>query len=69
MIKNHLLFNDFSDWRFDISKASGSFIWDGEGNKLIDFTSAWNVTNLGWNHPEITRAIIEQAKKNTYNPR
>src|SRR3989344_1694695 len=68
MIKNHLLFNDFSDWRFDISKASGSFIWDGEGNKLIDFTSAWNVTNLGWNHPEITRAIIEQAKKNTYNP-
>jgi acetylornithine/succinyldiaminopimelate/putrescine aminotransferase len=32
---------------------------------MIDFTSAWNVTNLGWNNPEITGAIITQAKKNT----
>lgn len=56
----------FSDWIFDVSKARGDFIWDKAGNKLIDFTSGWNVTNLGWNHPEISEAIIKQTKKNTY---
>lgn len=68
MIKKQLLYNGFSDWRFDISKASGSFIWDGNGNKLIDFTSAWNVTNLGWNNQEIIQAVVTQARKNTYVP-
>ncbi len=68
MLKNKLLYNNFSDWRFDIKKAKDSFIWDQNGNKIIDFTSAWNVTNLGWNNSEITAAIIDQAKKNTYVP-
>lgn len=66
MIKNHIIYNDYSDWRFDIAKAKGDFIWDKNGKKLIDFTSGWNVTNLGWNHPEIIQAIVTQAKKNTY---
>jgi len=67
MIKNKLIFNDATDWMFDLEKAEGSYIWTKDGKKLIDFTSSWNVTNLGWNHPEITQAIIEQAKKNTHN--
>lgn len=66
MIKKHIIYNDYSDWRFDVAKAKGDFIWNKNGKKLIDFTSGWNVTNLGWNHPEITQAIIAQAKKNTY---
>lgn len=68
MIKSRLLYNGFSDWRFNVKKAKGSFLWDGNGKKLIDFTSGWNVTNLGWNHPEITDAIIKQSKINTYVP-
>lgn len=68
MIKNKILFSKFSSWKFNVSKAKGSYIWDHKGKKLLDFTSAWNVTNLGWNHPEITQAIIKQAKKNTYAP-
>lgn len=68
MIKNHILYNDFSDWRFDISRAEGSFIWDHKGKKLIDFTSGWNVANLGWNNPELSKALIAQSKKNAYAP-
>lgn len=68
MIKNHIIYNNFSDYQFRVTKAKNSFIWDNENNKLIDFSSGWNVTNLGWNHPEITEAIIKQAKKNTYAP-
>lgn len=39
-------------------------IWDRDGKQYIDFTSGWNVTNLGWNHPEVSKAIIAQTKKN-----
>ncbi len=40
-------------------------LWDRDGKRYIDFTSGWNVTNLGWNHPEVNEAVIKQAKKNT----
>lgn len=68
MIRNHIVYNDFSDWRFDVKAAEGSFIWDQNGHKLIDFTSGWNVTNLGWNNPKVNEAVREQAKNNVYAP-
>lgn len=66
MIKNQIIFNDASDWAFDLVKAEGSFLWTKDGQKLIDFTSGWNVTNLGWNNPEITEAVINQAHVNNH---
>jgi len=66
MIKNKILYNSFTDWKLNIVKSKGDYIWDDNGNKYIDFTSAWNVTNLGHNHPEITEAIIKQAKISCY---
>ncbi len=66
MTKNHIIYSNFLDYQFTLKKAKGSFLWTKEGKKLIDFTSGWNVTNLGWNHPEVTRSLIKQAKKNTF---
>lgn len=66
MIKNNIVYNNFSDFQFKISKAKDSFIWDDNGKKLIDFTSGWNVVNLGWNNEEVNDAIVAQAKKNIY---
>lgn len=43
--------------------AEGSWIWDGEGNKLLDFTSQLMYTNLGHKHPKIVAAIQQQAEK------
>jgi len=68
MIKKRIVFNNFSDYQFTVLKAKGSFLWNNQGKKLIDFASGWNVTNLGWNHPEITQAMIKQIKTNTYIP-
>lgn len=65
MIKHHIIYNTFTNWLFDIKKAEGSYVWDTEGHKMVDFTSAWNVTNLGWNNLEVTDAMIKQTKKNT----
>jgi 4-aminobutyrate aminotransferase-like enzyme len=66
MIENSIVYRDFKgkyDY-FPLSRAEGSLIWDRDGKRYIDFSSAWNVTNLGWNNPEVSGAIIEQVKKN-----
>jgi acetylornithine/N-succinyldiaminopimelate aminotransferase len=63
-----IIYSTSSPWRFYLKKASGSYLWTSNNKKLIDFTSGWNVTNLGWNNPEITEAIIKQSKINHYCP-
>lgn len=68
MLHNHIIYTSFSDWRFNLAKAKVSYLWDDKGKQYIDFTSGWNVTNLGWNNEEVVEAGIEQMKKNTYVP-
>lgn len=68
MIKHSIIFNPATDYRFDFGKAEGSFIWDAEGTKYIDFSSGWNTTNLGWNNPEVNKAVIDAAQDNVYAP-
>src|SRR3989344_6078363 len=66
MIENSIVYRDFKG-KYEylpLSKSAGAEIWDRDGKQYIDFTSGWNVTNLGWNQPEITEALITQANKN-----
>ncbi|KAL2930652.1 Ornithine aminotransferase mitochondrial [Bienertia sinuspersici] len=51
------------------SHASGSSIWDPEGNKYLDFLSAYSAVNQGHCHPKIMKALIEQAEKLTLSSR
>lgn len=44
-------------------KGEGSNVWDHTGKKYLDFTSGISVCNLGHCHPEVTKAIREQAGK------
>ncbi|GAA1354602.1 aspartate aminotransferase family protein [Arthrobacter rhombi] len=46
-----------------ITKAAGSEIWDGDGNRLIDLSSQLVNTNIGHQHPSVVGAIQEQAGK------
>jgi 4-aminobutyrate aminotransferase-like enzyme len=68
MVRKHIAYNDFSNWRFLVTKAAGSYLWDEKNRKIIDFTSGWNVANLGWNNLEVNEAVIKQAKRNVYVP-
>jgi taurine---2-oxoglutarate transaminase len=43
--------------------AEGSYIWDGDGNRLLDFSSQLVFTNIGHQHPKVVAAIQEQAAK------
>ncbi len=44
-------------------KGKGLYLYDTNGNRYTDCVSGISVTNLGHNHPEITRAICEQAEQ------
>lgn len=68
MITNNIVYTKFSAYRFNIKKAQGSYIWDDEDKQYIDFTSGWNVTNLGWNNQEVIAAGIKQLQTNSYSP-
>src|SRR5882757_5806337 len=41
--------------------AQGSYVWDGDGNKLLDFSSQMVNTNIGHQHPRVVAAIQAQA--------
>ncbi|GAB17216.1 putative aminotransferase [Gordonia effusa NBRC 100432] len=48
-----------------IIAAAGSYVWDGDGHKLLDFSSQLVNTNIGHQHPRVTAAIAAQAAKLT----
>ena len=51
-----------------IERGLGSYVWDEDGRKYLDFTSGWGVTALGHCHPVIVAAITAQAAKLMQNP-
>ncbi|MGW5094178.1 aminotransferase class III-fold pyridoxal phosphate-dependent enzyme [Streptomyces nodosus] len=44
-----------------VAGAEGSYFWDYDGNRYLDFTSGLVYTNIGYQHPKIVAAIQEQA--------
>ncbi|KAN0065162.1 ornithine aminotransferase [Thecaphora frezii] len=50
-------------------RAQGAHVWDPEGNKYIDFLSAYSAVNQGHCHPEIVGALVAQAQKLTLSSR
>jgi taurine--2-oxoglutarate transaminase len=46
-----------------ITASRGCYVWDGDGNRLLDFSSQLVNTNIGHQHPKVVAAIAEQAAK------
>ncbi|MFZ5871964.1 MAG: aspartate aminotransferase family protein [Actinomycetota bacterium] len=46
-----------------VAGAQGSWVWDGDGNRLLDFSSQLVFANLGHQHPRVVQAIQEQAAR------
>jgi len=44
-----------------IAGASGSYVWDYDGNRYLDFCCQLVFTNIGHQHPKVVAAIKEQA--------
>lgn len=45
-----------------ITRAQGSHCWDLDGNEYIDFVSSLASVTLGYNDPDVTRAVSEQLQ-------
>jgi len=52
-----------------IEKAEGVWVYDVDGKKYLDCLSAYSAVNQGHVHPEILKALLEQAKKVTLTSR
>ena len=52
-----------------LERGEGIWVWDVEGNKYMDFLSAYSAVNQGHCHPRIIDAMIQQAKKLTLTSR
>ena len=48
---------------FVMDHGLGSEVWDVDGNRFIDFTTGIAVCATGHSHPEVVRAIREQAER------
>src|SRR5260221_11190725 len=46
-----------------IARAEGSYFWDYDGRRYLDFSSQLVNTNIGHQHPRVTAAIAEQAAR------
>jgi len=44
-----------------IAGGEGSYVWDFDGRRYLDFSSQLVNTNIGHQHPKVVRAIQEQA--------
>ncbi len=46
-----------------VTEAAGSYLWDEDGKRYLDFSGQLVYTNVGHQHPRLIAAIQEQAAK------
>jgi 4-aminobutyrate aminotransferase len=51
------------DYGFVMDHGKGSEVWDVDGNRFLDFMAGIAVNSTGHSHPEVVKAIQEQAEK------
>jgi len=44
-----------------IAKGEGNYLWDTDGNKILDMFPGWAVSGIGHCHPKVVAAIQKQA--------
>jgi glutamate-1-semialdehyde 2,1-aminomutase len=48
-----------------VERGEGQYLYDADGNKLLDYVCSWGAMILGHAHPAVTAAIAEQARRGT----
>ncbi len=48
-----------------VKEAKGAYLYDEDGNRLIDYINSWGPMILGHAHPPVVNAVVEKAKKGT----
>jgi glutamate-1-semialdehyde 2,1-aminomutase len=50
---------------FIVERGEGQFLYDADGNQLLDYVCSWGAMLLGHAHPAVTAAINQQAPRGT----
>jgi glutamate-1-semialdehyde 2,1-aminomutase len=50
---------------FVVDHGRGQFLYDADGNELLDYVCSWGAMLLGHAHPAVTAAISRQAERGT----
>ena len=48
-----------------VNKAQGAYLFDEDGNRLIDYINSWGPMILGHAFPPVVDAVVKKAKKGT----
>ncbi|GAL73309.1 glutamate-1-semialdehyde 2,1-aminomutase [Jejuia pallidilutea] len=48
-----------------VKEAKGAYLYDEDGNRLIDYINSWGPMILGHAHEPVVNAVVEKAKKGT----
>ncbi|HAT67841.1 MAG TPA: glutamate-1-semialdehyde-2,1-aminomutase [Flavobacteriaceae bacterium] len=48
-----------------VEKAKGAYLYDADGNKIIDYINSWGPMILGHAYPKVVNAVVEKAQKGT----
>ncbi|TNE93600.1 acetylornithine transaminase [Porticoccus sp.] len=63
---SNALMNNYGTRKITLTRGQGSWVWDDQGNRYLDAISGIAVCGLGHAHPEVTKAIAEQAATLTH---
>jgi len=63
LLAEEYLMPNYARLNIFFEKGEGVYLYDKDGKKYLDMLAGIAVNTLGYNHPRLTNAICEQAKK------
>lgn len=61
--ERQLFFQTYKRLSLDIERGDGCYLYDRSGKRYLDFFGGLAVNSLGYNHPRVKEAIIQQINK------
>jgi len=58
-------FNSVGGTPVFVERAEGAYLYDADGNKLIDYIASWGPLLFGHAYPPVIKSVTERAKKGT----
>lgn len=57
------LTNNYGERQIALVKGEGAYVWDADDKKYLDFVAGISTINVGHCHPNVVKAIADQAQK------
>ena len=65
-LEREALIPSYARFPVEFVRGEGARLWDDEGNEYLDFLAGISVTSVGHCHPDVVRAVTEQAARLTH---